>query len=248
MNRRTEISGWYGKLPGAGDFAARGLPAQLQEQLESWIGNGLIQFRHRSPDWSHLFTLASTWAMLIPRGIFCESALVGCIAPSRDRVGRLYPIVALQNVSQPDSASRDLPPHSHWHSDIAALIGCGQSEQWSAEAFDDAFLNQRVKDMQTVRYDASQNTNEGDIYAVLGASGENVSAIEETTIRLASTAPSNMFGFSWPELDSLFDPVGTRSYWWTLGGHANKRIAHDGRLTSHLFITLFSLALNARSA
>jgi type VI secretion system protein ImpM len=247
MNGNTPHCGWYGKLPCTGDFVGRGLSHDIQARVEEWIGSGLIQLRHRLPDWQVLFSESPIWSFVLPRDVLAAEPLLGCIAPSADRVGRRFPLVALRSLSSLLSIDPDMPPHGRWHSATAELMVDGLEDAMSVDAFDAEFtrlgaLRNHVAPARSMAL--SEQTARGEIYAVLGDATDPLReplaapALAETSLQ-----------FSWPELLTLFDPAGSRSFWWTLGGGSvSRRLAHDGILTSHLFITLFTQGMPAFGA
>jgi type VI secretion system protein ImpM len=243
MSERIEISGWYGKLPGAGDFASRGLSANAQQSVEAWVSSGLVQLRHRMPDWSYAFAQSPTWAAIMPRGVIGELPVLACVVPSADRVGRLYPLVALQSVGNWNDVDASLRQASSWYVSAAALVNTAQSNALSIEEFDDAFLNWRIDQRSIAPSGPSMSANSAgdDILAILRETQSNVITIDSPP-RAASQNVQSSYDFSWPELKTLFDPNGSRSFWWTLGTDVSKRLGHEGKLTPHLFITLFTTA------
>jgi type VI secretion system protein ImpM len=244
MNDATQLNGWYGKLPSTGDFVSRGLRHEVLQQVEEWMGNGLIQLRYRFPDWQYLFAQSQMWSFVLPSGVLGPEPLLGCIAPSSDRVGRQFPLIALRSLSTSVSLETDLPPHGRWHAAAAELVVDAHADAMSVETFDKEFAKLAANRMNGHIETASpsiSSTGSDDILAVLGTSANSA-------FDVASTNADLPYHFSWPELLTLFDPMATRSFWWTLGGGAvSRRLAHDGALTSHLFITLFTQAMYAQN-
>ncbi len=247
MNSPSQICGWYGKLPSAGDFVARGLRHDVQERVEEWIGNGLIQLRYRLPDWQYLFAQSPMWSFVLPRGVLADEPLLGCVAPSADRVGRQFPFVALRSLSSVMSLEADLPPNGRWHAATTELIVDAHADAMSIEAFDEDFVRlsaTRMNGHELIASATEKSDALGDIFAVLGT--PDATSALGSTLEPSYARNDLSFSFSWPELLTLFDPLGPRSFWWTLGGGAvSRRLAHDGELTSHLFITLFTQAMHA---
>lgn len=89
--------GWYGKLPGTGDFASRRLGPEVIRWWASWLQCSLQYQHERQVDWQQRYVRAPLWNFMI----FCPSAeevprlQLGCLAPSCDRVGRYYPLCLL---------------------------------------------------------------------------------------------------------------------------------------------------------
>lgn len=79
-------TGFFGKLPAAGDFVARGIPAGLRGPLDHWLTNGIAA----------LVRSATVW----PEGgvravVMLNDALwLLVVEPSVDAVGRIYPLTA----------------------------------------------------------------------------------------------------------------------------------------------------------
>ncbi len=79
-------TGFFGKMPATGDFIGRGLPAGLRQPLDHWLTACLAGIAPQ--DWP-------------PDGIRARMALGGrtvlvSAVPSEDRLGRLFPLVALR--------------------------------------------------------------------------------------------------------------------------------------------------------
>jgi len=79
-------TGFFGKMPATGDFVARGLPAGLRLPLDRWLTECLAAVAPE--DWP-------------PDGLRARVTLGGTTAllaavPSEDRLGRLYPLVAVR--------------------------------------------------------------------------------------------------------------------------------------------------------
>ena len=85
--------GWYGKIPAAGDFVHRRLPRELIAWWDHWLQFGLVALK-QAPDAAaaRSFASAPIWNFAIPAGPGAGVAQLGFITPSRDRVGRGYPL------------------------------------------------------------------------------------------------------------------------------------------------------------
>ncbi|UHS59428.1 type VI secretion system-associated protein TagF [Agrobacterium vaccinii] len=92
----TDRIGFYGKIPSHGDFISEGMDRELIASLDAWIRTGM----HACADifagrWDSIFTTCPPMRFIIERGIWGRSAYVGVLLPSKDRVGRKYPLVIL---------------------------------------------------------------------------------------------------------------------------------------------------------
>ena len=86
---------WGGKLPSHGDFLWSQSRNALRVRLEDWLQAGMLQGRSQYGDaWREFVARAPLWNFLAPaNALNVDCMVVGCIAPSCDRVGRQYPFV-----------------------------------------------------------------------------------------------------------------------------------------------------------
>jgi type VI secretion system protein ImpM len=87
--------GLFGKTPAAGDFLRLNLPAATASALDAWIEAGLAYFADQDADWAEGFADAPTWRFVTDGGVAGPGPLAGVVAPSHDRVGRVFPCIAL---------------------------------------------------------------------------------------------------------------------------------------------------------
>ena len=79
-------AGFFGKLPTAGDFVARGIPAGLRGPLDHWLTSGIVPIVRDAKAWPEGGVRAV--AMLN------DAPWLLVIEPSADSVGRVYPLTA----------------------------------------------------------------------------------------------------------------------------------------------------------
>lgn len=91
--------GFYGKLPGAGDFVRRRLPADFVTQWDRHCQHALDAARRELGDaWSVAWRTAPAWRFVIPAQVCGAGAWCGLVGPAFDRVGREFPIVMAAHV------------------------------------------------------------------------------------------------------------------------------------------------------
>lgn len=95
VNDRRTPCGLFGKTPAAGDFLRLNLAATTAAALDVWIEAGLAHLADQEDDWAAGFADAPTWRFVSDAGAVGPSPLAGVVAPSRDRVGRSFPCMAL---------------------------------------------------------------------------------------------------------------------------------------------------------
>ncbi|MDG0023203.1 type VI secretion system-associated protein TagF [Trinickia sp. Y13] len=119
-NAQRALPGWYGKLPGAGDFADRRMPSTLAQSWERWFARAMASMRESAAQtFLNGYDPGPMWRFAIPAGAGAGWVQFGCIAPSRDRVGRRYPLLVAHMLDL-DGFSRDM---AAWASASLSAIG-----------------------------------------------------------------------------------------------------------------------------
>ena len=89
-------AGFFGKLPGRGDFLRRDVAPGFVELWDGWLARALAESREAiGPDWTELFLTAPVWHFLVGAERGGGWAQAGVLCPSVDRVGRCYPLTVL---------------------------------------------------------------------------------------------------------------------------------------------------------
>jgi len=94
-NIEETLPGWYGKLPGMGDFAHRRLPDEFRHAWDRWLQGGLTQLRARHENWTERYLQAPLWCFVLGEGVIGESPWIGVLMPSVDSVGRYFPFTVV---------------------------------------------------------------------------------------------------------------------------------------------------------
>jgi len=88
------VPGFYGKLPSRGDFISRRLPRRFLESWDLWLQQALSHSRQQlGEEWLDSYLTSPLWRLALGPGICGESALMGVLMPSVDRVGRYFPLL-----------------------------------------------------------------------------------------------------------------------------------------------------------
>ncbi len=80
----------FGKLPAHGDFIRRGIGEDVAGELDDWLSASLGDAA-AIEDFDDLYASAPAWRFIADFG---QKTMCGVIAPSVDRVGRQFPILA----------------------------------------------------------------------------------------------------------------------------------------------------------
>ena len=116
-------AGWYGKIPGTGDFIARRMPASFSEAWDRWLQAAIAGSRERlGGRWRDSFLSMPIWRFVLTPGMLTPNAWAGIMAPSVDAVGRYFPLAV---ASALPSASLDvvgtLAAAEAWFDEIEAI-------------------------------------------------------------------------------------------------------------------------------
>src|SRR5205085_9054688 len=89
-------TGWYGKIPGTGDFVARRVATPFTEAWHGWLQASLGGSRERlGARWRDSYLSMPVWRFLLSPGILTAQAWAGIMAPSVDAVGRYFPLAVI---------------------------------------------------------------------------------------------------------------------------------------------------------
>lgn len=114
--------GFFGKLPTHGDFVSTALGRRLQSELDQWIQSGLGAMEPTlGQDWRRLFHASPPWRFAIAGGVWSPAAVVGVLLPSRDRVGRSFPLVIAAQLHKFTGRLRDICEDDVWFTAAEAL-------------------------------------------------------------------------------------------------------------------------------
>jgi type VI secretion system protein ImpM len=189
-DRRIQSFAWYGKLPSAGDFISRRMPYGLQQFWDAWLAAGMETLKERNPasGWA-VWGAMPKWAFLLPCQAGVPIAQLGVLAPSCDRVGRVFPFLATTAVVA-DNVARVLPRAGSIGLAWASVIAEAQATRSLVETVD----SHLAQALSTTLANAVPALD-GDMTLPPGVS--------------SSALP-------WPGLADQFDIGGTESYWWSV--------------------------------
>ena len=192
MDDATGQLGWYGKIPASGDFVHRRLPRELIAWWDRWLQLGLAALK-QAPDDSAVrsFSSAPIWNFAIPAGPSGRGAQLGCLAPSRDRVGRVYPLCVIMPVAEDDYHSSILDGSSDYYRKIGASILTAVRHGCATEQFD--------RELQTIPIP-------GVVQPVARSSGSDIMDILNAGMETAAEPVATPRLAAWPDLPFCFNP------------------------------------------
>lgn len=213
---RQPLVGWFGKLPAVGDFAGRGLPVGLREDVYGWFAAGMARLLEQyGEQWQEAFRLAPVWHFAMNAGVWDERALIGCVAPSVDRVGRCSPLIAMRSLES-DGVDAHLPPQSDWSCKVESLLRRVISENLAVDSVQFELETSLALD----KHLTSGVDSAAGILAELGIGDEG--------------SPN---WFSWPDLPERFGERPRRSFWWAepSPNKPPRQFIHNGAPDAELF-------------
>ena len=156
--RQEFTAGWYGKIPGTGDFVARRVSASFSAAWDRWLQAALAGSRERlGARWRDSFLSMPMWRFVLSPGMLTANAWAGVMVPSVDAVGRYFPLVV---TSALPSASLDLVATLFaaraWFSEIEAIALCAIAPAVDSAAIDAAIVRQPFRS-EWLRYPDSHD-------------------------------------------------------------------------------------------
>lgn len=124
-------AGWYGKLPGVGDFATRRLPPGFVEPWDGWLQRGLHGMACPvAADGGELAPVRRFW---LGPGVIDALAWGGLLMPSVDRTGRRFPLT----VAQPMATLAQALAARRWFSSVVAAMRFAQNDGQTLDDFEE---------------------------------------------------------------------------------------------------------------
>ncbi|MGN2246273.1 type VI secretion system-associated protein TagF [Frateuria sp. GZRR35] len=133
----TASVGFFGKLPGAGDFVQRRLPGAFVERWDRHFEQAVFASREAlGQDWASAYRASPTWRFVLSPQACGEGAWAGVFGPADDRVGRSFPMVLTAAIS-PGEVEPLLREGAGWFDALARVHAQGQrGAPVDAEGFD----------------------------------------------------------------------------------------------------------------
>ncbi|WP_260986119.1 type VI secretion system-associated protein TagF [Bordetella genomosp. 13] len=234
--------GWYGKMPAAGDFVHRRLPRGLIAWWDKWLQYGLAALRNSIDDGAErAYLTAPIWNFAIPAGPGAGAVLLGSIAPSRDRVGRSYPLCAMYALPADAFQPAYLEEGGDYYRQLGAGLLSATRNGCSADHLDRTLLGVEIPARKLAAASAAP------VSAASSAGSDILDILNAGVPSAAPAAPAapaydTRALAAWPDLPFCFNPSSHTSYWWTnqADGAALQTYVHGGALNATLFLRLFS--------
>jgi type VI secretion system protein ImpM len=88
--------GFFGKLPGYGDFVQRNVCPEFSKYWDNWVLKSLSSSREQLGDlWRDKYFNSPIWRFVISQDAVSQTPVAGFIMPSVDKAGRCYPFTVV---------------------------------------------------------------------------------------------------------------------------------------------------------
>ena len=92
--------GLCGKIPSRGDFLAHGLAAGFVDSWNEWLQAVLAVSREQLGNrWLETYLTSPVWHFALSSGACGKDAMIGCLMPSVDQVGRHFPFTLARTLA-----------------------------------------------------------------------------------------------------------------------------------------------------
>lgn len=120
--------GFFGKLPGYGDFIERNLPRSFVDVWDQWLQRAMAGSRQMLGDhWLDAYLTSPVWRFALSSGCVDGHAWLGVMLPSVDRVGRYFPLTIVLPLSTGVNLSMALHQNAGWFNRLQEIgLACLQ--------------------------------------------------------------------------------------------------------------------------
>jgi type VI secretion system protein ImpM len=116
------LPGWYGKLPGLGDFAGRRLNAEFVRPWDAWLQEVLSASRAVFGEhWLDCYLTAPIWRFVLLPGLVGPAGWGGVLMPSVDRVGRQFPLTIAVALPSHAAAAHAVFERADWFEQLESV-------------------------------------------------------------------------------------------------------------------------------
>lgn len=130
--------GFFGKLPSAGDFVQRRLPATFVDNWDRSFEHAVAASRQAlGSDWNSAYRSSPVWRLVLGQGVCGPSGWAGVMGPGVDRVGRCFPLVIACDLGPDPASPAKALALGHWFDAAERVLNGALSTQASpVEQFD----------------------------------------------------------------------------------------------------------------
>lgn len=119
----TAVQGFFGKLPGLGDFVRRELPHDFLEKWDGWLQQSIAESKAAlGESWLATYLNSPIWRFALSSGVCGDRGWAGIVMPSVDKVGRYFPLTIASSLGDDaDGPFRIMADADAWFSAAESL-------------------------------------------------------------------------------------------------------------------------------
>lgn len=130
------VVGFYGKLPGAGDFVRRRLPSDFVDGWDRHFQHAVDTGRREMGErWNAAWRDGAAWRFVLPPQVCGKGSWCGLTGPAVDRLGRAFPMVL---ATPCDGDAARILGHDAWFDVLECVYRSAQQQALDVETFDAA--------------------------------------------------------------------------------------------------------------
>lgn len=136
-NTLTSPPGFYGKILAHGDFVSRRLPRQFIDVWDRWLEGSMAVGAERLPGkWLDCYLRAPIWRFALGPGICGQTAWLGVLMPSVDKVGRHFPLTIAMPIPAGTALNDTLALSDRWFSHLEELALSTLEAEFNLDQFE----------------------------------------------------------------------------------------------------------------
>ncbi|MCP3869019.1 MAG: type VI secretion system-associated protein TagF [Gammaproteobacteria bacterium] len=134
---RKQAAGYFGKVPGYGDFISKRLPRTFTDQWDQWLQSAVADSREQlGENWLNTYLTSPIWRFALSAGLCDKPAWCGLLMPSVDRVGRYFPLTLAAPMPVNGNLMALLTESKEWFDQGEKLVLSTLEDKFDLDAFD----------------------------------------------------------------------------------------------------------------
>lgn len=137
--------GFYGKIPGNGDFVSRQLPRTFVDPWDQWLQESISSSRQQLGEkWLDRYLIGPIWRFALSSGVCGDNAWVGLVMPSVDSVGRYFPLTLAVPVNDTCRLLAIADNHESWFAQAEEIALSALDKNIKLDAFNQDIIKLAV--------------------------------------------------------------------------------------------------------
>lgn len=166
--------GYFGKLPGYGDFIQRNVSPEFVKQWDNWLLKSIESSRVQLGDlWRGKYFNSPIWRFVIAKNGLLGVPVTGFMMPSVDKSGRCYPFTVVcqgEGPINPFVLARELEPFHEAAEDF--VLSLLDNERPDLEEIS-ALLNEIYKKIDTIDFQSAHTIETSSVMEIAAMSDQN---------------------------------------------------------------------------